>query len=164
MRNQASTAGTIAITMPKRKTPWSAFAKICRKSARTSGGSCFARAGSIAPTSPSFAITSAGRRVSSLASREAKIAPKSATPNEPPTERKKVAVEVTTPMSCGRASFWTISTSTCITSPRPMPTMSHVERGDPRVGVGVQAREQEHPDHEHGRADEREDLVAAEAT
>src|SRR4029079_803421 len=124
LRNHASTAGTIAITMPQRKTPWSAFAKICRKSARTSGGSCLARAGSTAPASRSFAVTSAGRRFSSLASREAKMAPKSATPNEPPTERKKVAVEVTTPMSCGRASFWTISTSTCMTSPRPMPTIA----------------------------------------
>ncbi len=29
------------------------------------------------------------------------MAPKIATPNEPPTERKNVAVEVATPMSCG---------------------------------------------------------------
>jgi hypothetical protein len=75
-----------------------------RKSARTSGGSCFARAGSIAPTSPSLAVMSPGSRASSLVSRDAKIAPKRATPNEPPTERKNVAVDVTTPMSCGRAS------------------------------------------------------------
>ena len=54
----------------------------------------------------------------------AKIAPKIATPNEPPTERKNVAVDVATPMSCGRASFWTTSTSTCMTSPMPTPTTS----------------------------------------
>ena len=52
------------------------------------------------------------------------MAPKMATPKEPPTERKKVAVEVATPMSSGRASFWTTSTSTCITSPIPTPTTS----------------------------------------
>ena len=52
------------------------------------------------------------------------MAPKIATPKEPPTERKKVAVEVATPMSCGRASFWTTSTSTCMTRPIPTPTTS----------------------------------------
>ena len=57
-------------------------------------------------------------------SRAAKIAPKMATPNEPPIERKKVAVEVATPMFSGCASFWTTSTSTCITSPMPTPTTS----------------------------------------
>ena len=55
-------------------------------------------------------------------SREAKIVPKIATPNAPPTPRKKVADAVATPMSCGRASFCTTSTSTCITRPSPTPT------------------------------------------
>ena len=59
-----------------------------------------------------------------LASREAKIVPKIATPKEPPTERKNVAVEVATPISCGRTSFWTTSTSTCMTRPIPTPTTS----------------------------------------
>jgi hypothetical protein len=56
--------------------------------------------------------------------REAKIVPKIATPKEPPTERKKVAVDVATPISCGRTSFWTTRTSTCMTSPIPTPTTS----------------------------------------
>ena len=33
------------------------------------------------------------------------MVPKMATPKEPPTERKKVAVEVATPMFSGWASF-----------------------------------------------------------
>ena len=57
-----------------------------------------------------------------VARREAKIAPKIATPSEPPIERKNVAVEVATPTSRAGASFWTASTSTCITRPMPMPT------------------------------------------
>jgi hypothetical protein len=47
-----------------------------------------------------------------------------ATPNDPPTDRKNVAVDVTTPMSRGSASFWTTSTSTCMTRPIPTPTTS----------------------------------------
>ena len=43
----------------------------------------------------------AGRWESSSASRAAKIAPKIATPNEPPIERKNVAVAVATPMFSG---------------------------------------------------------------
>ena len=61
---------------------------------------------------------------SSSGRRAAKIAPKIATPNEPPIERKNVAVAVATPMFSGGASFWTISTSTCMTSPIPTPTTS----------------------------------------
>ena len=52
----------------------------------------------------------------------AKIVPKSATPNAPPMLRKNVADAVATPTSCGRASFWTASTSTCMTRPSPTPT------------------------------------------
>ena len=66
----------------------------------------------------------AGSRSSSCASREAKIAPNSATPSEPPMLRKNVAVEVATPMSRGGASFWTTSTITCITRPMPTPSTS----------------------------------------
>ncbi len=39
-------------------------------------------------------------------------------------ERKNVAVAVATPMFCGSASFWTTSTSTCMTRPMPTPTTS----------------------------------------
>ena len=52
------------------------------------------------------------------------MVPKIATPKEPPTERKKVAVDVATPICCGRASFCTTRTSTCMTSPMPTPTTS----------------------------------------
>ncbi len=65
-----------------------------------------------------------GSDLSWSASREAKIAPNSATPSEPPIERKNVAAEVATPTSFGGAQFWTASTSTCITRPMPMPTTS----------------------------------------
>ena len=67
---------------------------------------------------------SGGNWASSSARREAKIAPNSATPSEPPIERKKVAALVATPMSFGGAVFWTASTSTCMTRPIPMPTTS----------------------------------------
>ena len=52
------------------------------------------------------------------------MVPKIATPNAPPTDRKKVAVEVATPMSCGGTSFCTTRIITCITSPMPTPTTS----------------------------------------
>ena len=65
-----------------------------------------------------------GMPASSLPSRDAKIAPKIATPSEPPIERKNVAVEVATPMLRAGASFWTASTITCMTRPMPMPTTS----------------------------------------
>ena len=66
----------------------------------------------------------AGSAVSSVASRVAKIAPNSATPIEPPIERKNVAVDVATPRSRAGASFWTTRTRTCITRPMPMPRTS----------------------------------------
>ena len=69
-------------------------------------------------------MTLAGKLASWSASRLAKIVPKIATPKEPPTERKNVAVEVATPISSGGTSFWTTSTSTCITRPIPTPTTS----------------------------------------
>ncbi len=53
-----------------------------------------------------------------------KIAPKSGTPIVPPIERKSVAVEVATPRFSYSTAFWTASTSTCITNPRPNPTTS----------------------------------------
>ena len=66
------------------------------------------------------------RQVRELVARAAaaKIAPKIATPNEPPIERKNVAVAVATPMFSAAASFWTTSTSTCMTRPMPTPTTS----------------------------------------
>ena len=70
------------------------------------------------------AAIAAAASPSSSVRREAKIAPNSATPSEPPIERKNVAVEVATPMSLRRRAFWTTSTSTCITRPMPTPTTS----------------------------------------
>ena len=73
---------------------------------------------------PRCLVTLAGSAFGWLASRDAKMAPEIVTPNEPPTERKKVAVEVATPTSSGLASFCTRSMSTCMTSPLPTPTTS----------------------------------------
>ncbi len=67
-------------------------------------------------------MTACGRPASWSESRVAKIVPKSATPNAPPMLRKNVADAVATPMSSGRASFCTASTSTCMTRPSPTPT------------------------------------------
>ena len=71
---------------------------------------------------PPESFSAPGIEASSFARREAKIAPKIATPSEPPIERKNVAVEVATPMLRAGASFWTASTSTCMTRPMPTPT------------------------------------------
>ena len=90
----------------------------------TTGGRCRTWAGLMCTPLPICATALRGRCCSSLASREAKIVPKIATPNEPPTERKNVAVEVATPMSARPTSFWTTSTSTCITRPIPTPITS----------------------------------------
>src|SRR5436190_18857664 len=54
----------------------------------------------------------------------AKIAPKIATPNEPPICRKRIAPDVATPMKRYSTAFCTASTSTCITIPSPSPTTS----------------------------------------
>ena len=88
------------------------------------GGSSAASAGLSWTPLPRRSTTLAGRCESSCESRAAKIAPKIATPKEPPIERKNVAVAVATPMFSGCASFWTISTSTCMTRPMPTPTTS----------------------------------------
>ena len=96
----------------------------CRKSAWTAGGRCFACSGLRCTPLPRCAVIALGRCDSWLDRREAKIVPKIATPKEPPTERKNVAVDVATPISCGRTSFWTTRTSTCMTRPIPTPTTS----------------------------------------
>ena len=88
----------IAIAIPHRKTPWRACAKAVRNSACILGGSLAASAGLSWTPLPRRWTTAAGRCESWLASRAAKIAPKIATPNEPPIERKNVAVAVATPM------------------------------------------------------------------
>ncbi len=61
---------------------------------------------------------------SSAASRLAKIAPKTATPTEPPTWRNSVDPEVATPSSSYGTAFWAASTSTCIVIPSPSPSTS----------------------------------------
>ena len=112
------------IATPHRKTPCSACAKACRKSACTAGGRLVGLGRAELDAAAEPRDDARGKPASWSASREAKIAPKIATPNEPPIERKNVAVEVATPMFSGGASFWTTSTSTCITSPMPTPTTS----------------------------------------
>ena len=73
------------------------------------------------------------RRTISVLRRAAKIAPNTATPTEPPIERKKVAVDVAAPMSRGAAEFCATSTSTGITVPMPMPTTSMYSEDVARV-------------------------------
>jgi hypothetical protein len=58
------------------------------------------------------------------ASLVAKTAPKMATPNAPPTEAEERRGRGGDTMSCGRTSFCTTSTSTCMTRPIPTPTTS----------------------------------------
>ena len=88
------------------------------------GGRRSASAGLSWTPLPRRSTTARGKCASWPERRAAKIAPKIATPKEPPIERKKVAVEVATPMFSGCASFCTTRTSTCMTSPMPTPTIS----------------------------------------
>ena len=50
------------------------------------------------------------------------MAPNAAVPNEAPIIRKNVDALVAAPMCAGSTSFCTISTSTCMTLPNPMPS------------------------------------------
>jgi hypothetical protein len=54
----------------------------------------------------------------------AKIVPNSATPMEPPIERKRIEPDVATPSCEPPTAFCTASTSTCIVIPSPRPTTS----------------------------------------
>ena len=101
---------------------------------------------------PRCAVTARGRPASWSASRVAKIVPKSATPNAPPMLRKNVADAVATPTSSGRASFWTASTSTCMTRPSPTPTTTMYAEATQGGVSHAEQREQEHADHENRRA------------
>ena len=112
------------------------------------------------PEAPTRSATPAGRPRSPLVSREAKIAPNTATPTEPPIERKNCAVDVAAPMSPGGASFWTTSTSTCITRPMPTPMTTMYRRGDELRRVDAELRQQRHADGEDRRAGDRERAVA----
>ena len=47
---------------------------------------------------------------------------KTAVPNVPPIDRKKVADAVATPIWVGGTEFWVASTSVCMQQPRPAPT------------------------------------------
>jgi hypothetical protein len=49
-----------------------------------------------------------------------KMAPKMATPTEPPMERKKLTVEVALPRSAAGTEFWVARIKVC--SVRPIPT------------------------------------------
>ena len=60
-----------------------------------------------------------------------KIAPSTATPNEPPIERNSVAPEVATPSISYGTAFWTASTSTCMTIPSPRPSTSMCSAATP---------------------------------
>src|SRR6266704_3678938 len=98
-RNAAATMGT-----PARNTAWTEWATAWTTPSRTGAGSarilaglCCSACGS-RPPARARAGTSLGRY---HASRFVRIAPKMATPNEPPIERKKVAAEVAVPRSRG---------------------------------------------------------------
>ena len=84
------------------------------------------------------------------------MVPKIATPNAPPTERKNVAVEVATPMSCGRTSFWTTRIEHLHDEPDADPDDEHVDGGEPGGGPDLQPREQVHADDQDRGARDRE--------
>ena len=72
-----------------------------------SGGSC--------------AIAPGSRSASSPVSRAERTAPRIATPNEPPSDRKNVAAAVPAPMSRSSTAFCTARISDCMHRPSPTP-------------------------------------------
>ena len=75
-------------------------------------------------TRPPTAASASGesRAGSSNASRAFRIVPKTATPNEPPSDRKNCAEAVATPRSRCSTAFCTASSDTCMTIPTPRPS------------------------------------------
>ena len=96
--------------------------------AATGGGKARIAAGLLSrrfTSPPTRANASAGRwRGSSVASRAFMMAPKMATPNEPPIDRKNWVAEVATPKSRYSTAFCTTSIVTCMTEPMPKPRQS----------------------------------------
>jgi hypothetical protein len=86
-----------------------------------------------------------------------------ATPNEPPTERKKVAVDVATPISRGADVVLHDEHEHLHDEADADADDGHVHRREPRRGSDAEPRQQVHADDEHARARDREDLVAADA-
>ena len=66
--------------------------------------------------------------------------PKMAAPNELPMVRKKVTPEVATPRSEKLAVFCTVSTSTCMHNPMPVPRMNRYTDCN-QVGVSTVIRD-----------------------
>ncbi len=110
---------------PARKTEPSDWEKACTTPLWIAAGSLSRTCGLALPMPPESPPrwNPLGRSVTSLAiSTLLKMAPKIGTPMEPPMERKKVAVEVATPMSFWVTLFCTTTTRTCMTPPRPRPS------------------------------------------
>src|SRR3546814_10612832 len=86
------------------------------------------------------------------------MAPNTEMPMDPPRLRKKLADEVTTPMSWGSEAFCIASTRTCMTMPMPRPSTSMYSddssrevaasmvdsRVIPAAEVSIPARSEEH--------------------
>ena len=85
------------------------------------------------------------------ASRDAKIAPKIATPNEPPIERKNVAVAVATPMFSRLGVVLDDEHEHLHHEADADADDEHVDGREPRRRAGAEAREQEHADDERRR-------------
>src|ERR1017187_6896385 len=76
-----------------------------------------------------------------------KLAPKAATPKEPPIERKNVEEDVATPSWLRGTAFCTATTSTCMTPPMPTPrtTMYSDETTSEVDGVSRENRKRPRP-------------------
>ena len=99
-------------------------------------------------------------RGSHRSSRLAKMAPNSATPAEPPSERNRFEDAVAMPRSARSTPFWIAITSTCETIPKPRPKTARNADAVPREERGVELREQQQPERHQAEPDDREDLVA----
>ena len=123
------------------------------------GGGCSGAATSRRGRPP--APRRARARASSASSRAFMMAPNSATPNDPPSDRKNCADEVATPRSRYSTAFWMASSETCITIPTPSPSTAIWSELIQKGVARRHAAQQGHAGHGEGRAGDREDPVAA---
>ncbi len=114
-----------AIGTPTRNTVSIERANASTTGARTACGRLRMTAGlplSVSGETPAGSCPPGSRSARLDASWFVSTAPRSATPNEPPIERRNVAAPVAVPRSLRSTAFCTARTSTCITMPRPSPS------------------------------------------
>ena len=153
---QESTNATAVSAEPTRKTGCSACTNADRKSCWIAAGRLCTSAGLMFRPPLKRAPTSGGNFDSSPLRRAAKIAPNSATPSEPPIERKNVSRAVADAEVLGGDVVLDREHEHLHDQAEAEADDDHVEDASQRRRVDLQAREQEHADVVIARAGDRE--------